>query len=295
MKGIVLAGGSGTRLHPITRAVSKQLLPVYDKPMIYYPLSVLMLAGITEILIITTPHDQDQFIRLLGDGSDFGIELSYAVQPKPNGLAEAFIIGREHVGSDSVALVLGDNIFYGHAARADADRGRPADRAAAGCSATRSATRSATASPRPTTSGRLISIEEKPAVPKSNLAVTGLYFYDNDVLDAAAAAAPVGPRRAGDHRPEQPLRRPGHRRADRPGPGHRLAGHRHPRLAAGGRPVRAGARAPAGRADRLPGGDRPGPRLHRRPAGAGPGAGAGQVRATASTSSRWRRRALAQG
>ena len=189
MKGIILAGGSGTRLHPITRAVSKQLLPVYDKPMIYYPLSVLMLAGITDILIITTPHDQDQFVRLLGDGGDYGIKLSYAVQPEPNGLAEAFIIGREHVGSDSVALVLGDNIFYGHLL------GQMLVEAAqltTGCRLfgyqVSDPERYGVAEA--DEDGRLISIEEKPLVPRSNLAVTGLYFYDNDVLDEAAALRP---------------------------------------------------------------------------------------------------------
>jgi glucose-1-phosphate thymidylyltransferase len=189
MKGIILAGGSGTRLHPITRAVSKQLLPVYDKPMIYYPLSVLMLAGITEILIITTPHDQDQFVRLLGDGSDLGITLSYAVQPEPNGLAAAFIIGREHVGTDSVALVLGDNIFYGHLL------GQMLTEAAqltTGCRLfgyqVRDPQRYGVAEA--DDNGRLISIEEKPLKPRSNLAVTGLYFYDNDVLDEAAALRP---------------------------------------------------------------------------------------------------------
>lgn len=189
MKGIILAGGSGSRLHPITRAVSKQLLPVYDKPMIYYPLSVLMLAGITDILIITTPHDQDQFVRLLGNGEDFGITLSYAVQPEPNGLAEAFLIGREHVGQDSVALVLGDNIFYGHllgqtlADAAGLTKGcrlfgyQVSDPERYGVAEADS-------------DGRLISIEEKPLSPKSNLAVTGLYFYDNEVLDIAASLTP---------------------------------------------------------------------------------------------------------
>ena len=189
MKGIVLAGGSGTRLHPITRAVSKQLLPVYDKPMIYYPLSVLMLAGITDILIITTPHDQEQFQRLLGDGSDLGVHFSFAIQPEPNGLAEAFIIGREHVGDDSVALVLGDNIFYGHALGGML---REAAELTEGCRLfgyrVRDPERYGVAEA--DDDGRLISIEEKPAEPKSNLAVTGLYFYDNSVLDEAARLSP---------------------------------------------------------------------------------------------------------
>jgi glucose-1-phosphate thymidylyltransferase len=189
MKGIILAGGSGTRLHPITRAVSKQLLPVYDKPMIYYPLSVLMLAGIRDILIITTPHDQDQFVRLLGDGTDLGLRLSYAVQPEPNGLAQAFIIGREHVGNDTVALVLGDNIFYGHLlGQTVAD----AAGLTSGCRLfgyqVRDPERYGVAEA--DDSGRLISIEEKPEKPKSNLAVTGLYFYDNDVLDIADSLKP---------------------------------------------------------------------------------------------------------
>ena len=180
----MLAGGAGTRLHPITRAVSKQLLPVYDKPMIYYPLSVLMLAGITEILIITTPHEQEQFVRLLADGSELGLQFSYAVQPEPNGLAEAFLIGREHVGTDSVALVLGDNIFYGH------QLGQmlvDAARLQTGCRLfgyrVRDPERYGVAEADET--GRLISIEEKPLTPKSDLAVTGLYFYDNDVLAEA--------------------------------------------------------------------------------------------------------------
>jgi glucose-1-phosphate thymidylyltransferase len=189
MKGIILAGGSGTRLHPITRAVSKQLLPVYDKPMIYYPMSVLMLAGIRDVLIITTPHDQDQFVRLLGDGSELGMNLTYAVQPAPNGLAEAFVIGRDHVGADTAALVLGDNIFYGSQL---AQKVSDAANLTIGCRLfgyqVRDPQRYGVAEA--AADGRLISIEEKPAEPKSNLAVTGLYFYDNDVVDIAAALTP---------------------------------------------------------------------------------------------------------
>ncbi|MDQ2846953.1 MAG: glucose-1-phosphate thymidylyltransferase RfbA [Actinomycetota bacterium] len=189
MKGIILAGGAGTRLHPVTKAASKQLLPVYDKPMIYYPLSVLMLGGITEVLIITTSEDNAGFRRLLGDGSEWGIKISYAVQPKPDGLAQAFIIGADHIGDDSVALVLGDNIFYGHGFSQTLSTaidnldgcvlfGYPVsdpERYGVG---------------EKDSSGALVSIEEKPAKPKSNLAITGLYLYDNAVVQHAAALRP---------------------------------------------------------------------------------------------------------
>ncbi|MEN0653305.1 MULTISPECIES: glucose-1-phosphate thymidylyltransferase RfbA [Hyphobacterium] len=189
MKGIILAGGAGTRLHPLTLALSKQVLPVYDKPMIYYPLSLLMLAGVQEILVITTPHDADGFKRLLGDGSDFGVRLSYAEQPSPDGLAQAFIIGREFVGNDSVALVLGDNIVYGHGLQ---------ELLQTAAQKTTGATVFGCRVQDPERYGvvefdensRVISIEEKPAVPKSNFAVIGLYFYDNDVLDIAANVRP---------------------------------------------------------------------------------------------------------
>ena len=230
MKGIILAGGSGTRLYPVTRGICKQLIPIYNKPMVYYPLATLMLAGIRDVLLITTPDDVEAFKRLLGDGSHIGLRLSYTVQPSPDGLAQAFILGRDFVGADRVVLALGDNLFFGQGFT-DVLR-RAAGR-----------THGATVFGYPVRdpqrygvvefddSGRAISIEEKPAEPRSSFAVTGLYFYDNDVSGHCGATETVSAGRVGNHRRQPrlpPTRRPvGRAPRSRRG----VARHRHARVA----------------------------------------------------------------
>ncbi|MBC7301996.1 MAG: glucose-1-phosphate thymidylyltransferase RfbA [Nocardia sp.] len=187
MRGIILAGGTGSRLHPITRGVSKQLVPVYDKPMVYYPLSTLMLAGIDDILVITTPEDADAFSRLLGDGSQFGVSISYVVQPEPNGLACAFVLGADHIGTEPAALVLGDNIFHGPGLGASLERFHAVDGGAVFAYWVKDPTAYGVVE---FDHGRAVSIEEKPKVPRSNYAIPGLYFYDNDVVAIARELKP---------------------------------------------------------------------------------------------------------
>ena len=256
-KGMILAGGSGTRLHPLTIVTSKQLLPVYDKPMIYYPLSVLMLAGIRDVLVITTPHDQAAFQNLLGTGKQWGLRIDYAVQPAPEGLAQAFIIGADFIRGHPCCLILGDNIIYGHGLpealrRADERR----DGATIFAYWVDDPQRYGVIEFGP--DGEALSIEEKPQTPKSNWAAIGLYFYDEDVIELAKSLKPSAARRTGDHRSQSHLRAPAAACGRAARPRLRLVRRRHPRFAVGSRRIRPRPAAPAGparlraRRNRLP-------------------------------------------